>query len=310
MELRHLRYFIAVAEAENVNRASATLHVTQPAVTRQIHELETELGFALFLRTGRGIKLSQAGQVFLIEARKIFGALDSACRLGRQAAQGLKGKLRISFVESVGWQGLVPTACGEFQALAPEVIFELTPAPSVVQLAALEKGEVDGGFLYLFDELPAHLCAVSLAVHNVMLAAPRTWKLPEDAAGVPASALAGRPFVTFHRHLQPQFHDRLLAACSAAGLTLDVVQETSTDAAVLSLVSAGIGAAILNAANDSRRPVLTQFLALADIAVPLHFAFVRRKEHHNPALGRFEETLGALLRLADAPCASASDPMH
>lgn len=294
MELRHLRYFIAVAETENVNRASAILHVSQPAVTRQIHDLELELGFALFQRSGRGIRLSQAGEVFLPEARKVFESLESACRLARQAAQGLKGRLRIGFVESVGWQGLVPHACGEFQALAPEVIFELSPAPTVVQLSSIEKGELDGGFVYLFDALAPDLHAMPLAEHSVMLAAPKTWRLPREAGGVPASALAGRPFVTFHRHLQPQFHDRLLAACSQAGLTLEVVQEASTDAALLSLVSAGIGATILNAANYSRRPVLTQFLTLADISVPLHFAFVRRKDHDNAALTRFEDVLRAL----------------
>ncbi|CAO3426247.1 LysR family transcriptional regulator [Azospirillum endophyticum] len=286
MELRHLRYFIAVAEHESVRLAAKRVNITQPAISRQIQYLEEELGVALFDRGPRGLRLTAAGALYLAEARKVLTLLEAAGRSARLVAAGQEGQLRIGFVENAGWDGLVPELFSRFQREAPGVRVELAPLNTPAQLEELTDGRLDGGFVYLFGPAPAGLHVRPLLEHDVVLAVPCAWNLPTDAP-VHARDLAGRPFITFPRHTYPAYYDRLIGACQQAGLTLNVVQEVSTEAAILSLVSAGIGAAIVNSANRGRPPALARFIELADLSIPLPLAFACLDAAHNPALDRF-----------------------
>lgn len=301
MELRHLRYFIAVAEHESVRVAAQSIHVTQPALSRQLQDLEEELGIALFDRTPRGLKLTAAGSVFLDGARRTLAAVHSAKRLAQQTAAGQEGHLRIGFIENAGWDGLVPDTFNRLQAEAPRLDIELVPLNTMVQVRELQAGSLDGGFINLFMTLPEGICARPVVQNNVMLAAPRNWDLPADAP-LTAAMLSGRPMVGFPRAAHPAYYDRLLAACTAAGLTLNVVQDVSTETAIMSLVSAGIGCAIVNTANRGRPPALVRFLDIADLSVPMPLTFVYRKDNTNPALTRFCAALEATI--ASAACGS------
>jgi DNA-binding transcriptional LysR family regulator len=294
MELRHLRYFIAVAEHESVRRASKRVHITQPAISRQIQFLEEELGVALFDRGPRGLRLTAAGAHYLVEARRLLAQLEAAGRSVKLIAAGLQGRLRIGFVENAGWDGLVPELFSRFQREAPGVQFELAPLNTPMQLEEMEDGTLDGGFVYLFEPPPANLATVPLLDHGVTLAVPRAWGLSADVP-MRARDLAGRPFVTFPRSIYPAYYDLLLSACRQAGLTLNVVQEVSTEAAILSLVSAGIGAAIVNSANRARPPARAQFLDLADVSIRLPLSFACLSENANPALIRFRSVIAAAL---------------
>ncbi|MFM0407661.1 LysR family transcriptional regulator [Paraburkholderia dipogonis] len=292
MELRHLRYFVAVAEHASVRGASEQLHVTQPAISRQIQDLEETLGVALFERTPRGLKLTLAGEAYLREARGILQQVESAARAAQRIAAGVSGHVRIGFVENAVWGGLVPNALQAFQQAAPQVGIELTPMNTPEQLDAITQGTLDGGFVYHFGALPEQITSLPLLENGVVLAAPAAWSFGRRKS-VRAAQLAGKPFITFPRHVYPAYYDRLIGAYERAGLTLDVVQEVSTEAAILSLVSAGVGAAIVNSANRDRPPALVQFLNLADlsIALPLHFAY--HEQHRNPALAQFIALLKA-----------------
>lgn len=290
MELRHLRYFIAVAEYESVREASERLHVTQPAISRQIQDLEDMLGFSLFHRTTRGLKLTEAGQLFLHESRRMLAQLDSAAQNAKLAAQGKQGQLRIGFVENAGWDGVVPDTFSRFQQTAPRVSIELAPMYTPAQISDIESGALDGGFVYLFEPVAERFVAHPLLEHDVVLAVPRRWGMPDDQP-VSAQALSGRPFITFRRPVYPLYYDKLIAACSNVGLTLNVVQEVSSESSILSLVSAGIGAAIVNSANRGRPPAQAQFLPLQDLSIPLPLAFIHLKSNTNPALAHFLDTL-------------------
>ncbi|WP_168790289.1 LysR family transcriptional regulator [Paraburkholderia aromaticivorans] len=292
MELRHLRYFVAVAEHASVRGASEQLHVTQPAISRQIQDLEETLGVALFERTPRGLKLTLAGDAYLREARGILKQVESAARVAQRIAAGVSGHVRMGFVENAVWGGLVPNALQAFQQAAPQVGIELTPMNTPEQLGAIDAGQLDGGFIYHFGALPEQFVSLPLLENGVVLAAPVAWSFGRRKS-VRAAQLAGKPFITFPRRVYPAYYDRLIGACERAGLTLDVVQEVSTEAAILSLVSAGVGAAIVNSANRERPPALVQFLALSDlsIALPLHFAY--HEQHRNPALAQFIALLKA-----------------
>ncbi|BAO88222.1 LysR family transcriptional regulator [Caballeronia cordobensis] len=290
MELRHLRYFIAVAELRSVRAASEHLHVTQPAISRQIQDLEDAIGATLFERTPRGLKLTPAGEAYLAEARDILGRVDAANRLARRIASGVQGHLRIGFVENAAWSGIVSHALSAFEQAAPDVALELTPMNTPEQFDALAAGRLDGGFAYRFGSLPEGIESVHVLDQNVVLAVPESW--PQGSAGaVDAQELAGKPFIAFPRRVYPAYYDRLLSACAERGLTLDIRQEASTETAILSLVSAGLGAAIVNAANRDRPPARVRFVALRDLSVPLPLEFCFVAQEANPALKRFVELL-------------------
>ena len=286
MELRHLRYFIAVAELRSVRAASEQLHVTQPAISRQIQDLEDAIGAALFERTPRGLKLTAAGSAYLDEARDILTRVDAANRLARRIADGVHGQLRLGFVENAAWIGIVSQAFSAFQQTAPDVALELTPMNTPEQFEAIAAGQLDGGFCYRLGTLPQGIAGVPVLEQNVVLAVPQSWSLGSEDA-VLASELAGRPFIAFPRRIYPAYYDRLLSACAERGLTLDIRQEASTETAILSLVSAGMGAAIVNAANRHRPPARVRFVELRDLSVPLPLEFCFLSAHTNAALQRF-----------------------
>ncbi|WP_199541069.1 LysR family transcriptional regulator [Paraburkholderia kururiensis] len=290
MELRHLRYFIAVAELRSVRAASEQLHVTQPAISRQIQDLEDAIGAALFERTPRGLKLTAAGEAYLHEAREILARVDAANRLARQIAAGLRGHLRIGFVENAAWSGIVSAALRTFEQKVPHVSLELQPMNTPEQLDAIAAGRLDGGFCYRVGVLPDGIAGVPVLEQNVVLAVPESWLLGK-AGAVAAAELTGIPFIAFPRRVYPSYYDRLLAACAERGLTLDIRQEATTETAILSLVSAEMGAAIVNAANRERPPARVRFVELQDLSVPLPLEFCFMANGVNAALQQFVDLL-------------------
>lgn len=286
MELRHLRYFVAVAELRSVRSASEQLHVTQPAISRQIQDLEQAIGATLFERTPRGLMLTAAGEAYLSEAREILARVDAANRLARQIASGLRGHLRVGFVENAAWSGIVSSALREFEQAVPQVALELQPMNTPEQLEAIAAGRLDGGFCYRVGVLPEGIASVPVLEQNVLLAVPDAWPLGK-AGAVSTADLREIPFIAFPRRVYPAYYDRLLSACAERGLTLDIRQEASTETAILSLVSAGMGAAIVNAANRHRPPARVRFVDLKDLSVPLPLEFCYAANGSNVALGQF-----------------------
>jgi DNA-binding transcriptional LysR family regulator len=142
MELRHLRYFVAVGEEQHYGRASRRLRVAQPALSRQIQDLEEEVGFKLFERLPRAGKLSLAGMLFLEDARRILQEVSEAAA---RAARGQSGTLRIGFTENASWRGVVPDSFRRFREQQPDAELQLQPAPSLEQLEAIRSGRLDGG---------------------------------------------------------------------------------------------------------------------------------------------------------------------
>lgn len=292
MELRHLRYFIAVAELRSVRAASEHLHVTQPAISRQIQDLEEAIGATLFERTPRGLKLTPAGIAYLSEARDILARIDAANRLAHRIASGVQGHLRVGFVENASWSGLVSSALSAFQQSASDVALELQPMNTPEQLDAIAAERLDGGFCYRFGALPEGFASVPLLEQGVVLAVPDACPLGKNGP-VKAVDLIGLPFIAFPRHVYAAYYDRLVSACAERGLTLDIRQEASTETAILSLVAAGVGAALVNAANRDRPPARVRFVDVADLSVRLPLEFCFLAQHGNAALQRFIDLLRA-----------------
>src|SRR5882757_2932406 len=143
MELRHLRYFVAVGEEQHYGCASRRLRVAQPALSRQIQDLEEELGFKLFERLPRGVKLSAAGKLFLEDARRILREVSEAAIRAGRVASGRSGTLRVGFTENASWRGVVPESFRRFRELQPEAELQLQPSASLEQLEAVRAGRLD-----------------------------------------------------------------------------------------------------------------------------------------------------------------------
>ena len=173
---------------------------------------------------------------------------------------------------------------------------ELTTLNSPEQLLAIEAGTLDGGFIYQYGSVPAGVATLPLLDNDVVLAVPRSWGMNHEAqANIDITSMTGRPFVMLPRAVYPTYYDKLIEACQRLGFNLNVVNEASSEATILSLVCSGIGAAIVNAANLGRPPAQVQFFALNDLSIPMPLVFAYPRESTNPALSRFISILHATL---------------
>ncbi|NRB55991.1 MAG: LysR family transcriptional regulator [Salinicola sp.] len=286
MELRHLRYFVAAAERGSVHEAAEQLHISQPAVSRQIHDLEDDLGATLFLRSTRGLELTPVGEMFLSRAKRLLEDVEDAKVHAGRMAQGLSGRLSLGFVENATWGGLLPQILMRFKLHAPDVDLELLPLNSSDQIVQLESGRLDGGFIYPFGDIAPCMETLTLDTHDVVAALPSAW-LSETAPPRKLKDLANRDFITFPRPVYPAYFDRLQSVCLSLGVPLHSTQTAETETAILSLVSSGMGAAIVNSANRFRPPSLVELVELEDLSIPLTLTFIHAASNPNPALRSF-----------------------
>ena len=167
MELRHLRYFVAVGEEQHYNRAAQRLRVAQPALSRQIQNLEEEIGFKLFDRLPSGVKLSVAGQCFMEDARRILEQVSQATVRAKRVASGQSGTLRVGFVESMSWHGVIPDSFREFRTQQPNAELQLRPLSSREQIEAVHSGALDAGFVFAISNINRELAQLPVASINL-----------------------------------------------------------------------------------------------------------------------------------------------
>ena len=246
MELRHLRYFVAIGEEENYRRAAQRLNVAQTALSTQIQDLEAELGFKLFDRLPRGVKLSAAGKLFLADARRILRDVNEAASRAARVARGQSGTLRVGFTENASWRGVVPESLRRFRKRQPDAELQLTPATSLEQIEAIRSGRLDAGFVFNMPKADTQLDQIAVALQRVELAVPKRHPLIK-LKNLRLQDLADAPFVWFPRQESPAFYDRLMHECFRGGLKSPrIVQEGLNEATILSLVSHGMGVGWVN----------------------------------------------------------------
>ncbi|WP_147112725.1 LysR family transcriptional regulator [Tateyamaria sp. syn59] len=277
MELRHLRYFVAVADYGGISHAAERLHIAQPAVSRQIRDLEGELGFDLLSREGRRVVLTDAGRAFADRARSILHEVDEAADAARRIAQGEAGTLRIGLLESASWAGHTPRALNRFKRQNPNIRLDIRPMSSVDQIDALLAGELDAAFVYRQDNIVEDALAVHrLRQDDIVLAASTDLVFERDGP-LSLEDIDGLPIVAFPRAAAPAYHDRLFGALRDIGFDTQVVQEAMDETTILSLVSAGVGCAFVNSANMQRPPRRVQFRQVDGLSVPIEFLFLTRR---------------------------------
>lgn len=194
-------------------------------------------------------------------------------------------------MENTGWDGLLPGTFRLFRTELPDVTLELTPLNSPEQLRRIQDGTLDGGFIYQYDAPPAGITPLPLLDNGVVLAVPRAWELTPGPHGMSLSAMRDRPFILFPRKAYPAYYDCLIEACHRLGITLRITQEADTEAAILSLVCAGMGAAIVNAANLGRPPAQVAFFPLSDLSIAMPLVFAHADNATNPVLPHFMRIL-------------------
>jgi len=299
MELRHLRYFVAVAEERHFGRAAERLHMAQPPLSQQIRQLEAELGARVFARTTRKVELTPAGELLLARARRILADVDAASVDVQRAERGEVGRLSVGFTGSATYE-LLPSIATALRAELPDVELELhgemlTPA----QVNALLSGTLDVGLL----RPPVH--SPDLAVHDIrreplVVALPADHPLVGDRP-VKLTELAGDPFVTYPSHFRSVMHDAAEAACRKAGFTPRVAQEVGETATLVSLVAAGIGVALVPASVQHLRITGAVYRPLAGSTQEVALAVASRVGDPNPVLQRFLGRVRAMVGLRPVP---------
>jgi DNA-binding transcriptional LysR family regulator len=262
-DIWQLRYFVAVAERLHFGRAAEALHISQPPLSRAIRALEARLGVALFVRTRRRVELTPEGSRFLEDARRLIGQLERAVQDLRGLASGEEGRLRVGFV-SLADYGVLPALLKSYKSAHPRVTLALREMLSPEQAAALAAGELDFGLLLPPVSGEAALEHLVVQRERFVAALPSRHRLARDASSrLGMSELAGEPFVMVPREIAPGLYDIVRGLASQAGIAFNVAQEAIQMQTVVSLVSSGLGVAIVPAsvANLGRRGVVYRELA-------------------------------------------------
>jgi len=290
LELRQLRYFIAVAEELHFGKAAARLHMTQPPLSQTIFGLEELLGTALFERTRRAVALTPAGAALLPEARRMLAQAGELPELVRRAAAGEAGRLALAFVSSADYS-VLPPFLQLYRAHYPQVQIALQEATSDVQVDDLLHARIDAGLLIppLPDKARAELDYLKVLSEPLILAAPAG--LAGGAGALWLKELPPTPLIIFPRPIAPALHDAILACFRAAGITPEIGQEAIQMQTIVGLVSAGMGLALVpQSVSNLMRPGV-EYRALRDPTPQVETGLAWRRDNTSPVLQGFLELL-------------------
>jgi DNA-binding transcriptional LysR family regulator len=241
IEFRHLRYFLAVSETLHFGRAAAKLGMAQPPLSQQIRKLERHLGFGLFDRTTRGVRLTRVGQFFLERARNTVAKLADDVELARRLGSGQEGVLTVGFSGSIMFTAL-PKAIGHYRRVHPTVELRLREMVTADQIPLLLDGTLDLAFLR--DGEPREGLTIEPILREPFVAVlPASHKLAAKTAISPVE-LKAEPFVLFTRKVGRLAYDRTVACCEAEGFRPNIVQDAPQWPTVLRLVAAGLGVSL------------------------------------------------------------------
>ncbi|MCR4467763.1 MULTISPECIES: LysR substrate-binding domain-containing protein [unclassified Burkholderia] len=294
-DLRQWRYFVTVADERHFGRAAERLSMTQPPLSQAIRALEDTLGVALFARTKRSVALTAVGAALLPDVRRLLASADALPPLARRLARGEAGSLSLAFVSTADY-GLLPSLLRAFGARYPQVRLQLAEATSDVQIDELVAGRIDAG-LVIPPVPPRHAAGLS---YLPVVREPLVVAMPAAAAHgvsedepVHLADLAALPLVIFPRRLAPGFYDIITGCYGAAGETPRIGQEAIQMQTIVSLVSAGMGVALVPQSLRNLRRTGVVYRPLAGDAPVVETGLVWRTGDVSPVLAGFIDVVRA-----------------
>ncbi|MFM0289727.1 LysR family transcriptional regulator [Paraburkholderia megapolitana] len=280
MELRHLRYFLAVAEEGQFTRAAERLAMQQPPLSQQVRLLEEELGFDLFMRLPRGVVLTPAGEAFAQDAQRLIEGLQQAAERAKRIARGEIGTVAIGLTSSAGFHPLTTEAIREFRRLHPDVAVDLTDLNAAEVNERLITGLVHVAFLRKPVERPAGLSFAMLDEEPMVVVLPDGHPLLKRRRGTPPEValdtLANEDFILVRRPGAPGMYADILAACRQAGFSPNIAREVPRMLLGIRLVAAGLGVTLVPASMQRYSQVGVVYCRLKKppaLTAPLHFGY-------------------------------------
>jgi len=293
MELRHLRYFVAVAEEKSVTRAAARLGMQQPPLSQQIKALEQELRFRLFERLPKGVELTAGGAVFLDEARALLDGVDRAAQKAASVASGAQGSITVGFTSSVAAHRLASDIIRAYRYSYPGVALEFREGNAAELTEAVASGELHAAILREPVADPPGVIFHTLLDEEMLVVLPLTHKLARPKARTRASAvslqaLANDPFILVRRPGAPGMYANLIAACNQLGFNPKIAAQVGHMLTNIMLVAAGVGVSVVPASMREIHRKHVAYRPLKDspkLSAPI--TLIHRREETNPAAGHF-----------------------
>lgn len=287
MELRHLRYFIAVAEELNFTRAAERLHIGQPPLSQAIQALEADVGAQLFERTRRWVRMTEAGRLFLADARRILAMSEQAADTARRAQRGEAGELRIGFTFSTPLTPLFATVINRYRQQYPAVSLRLHEMATQPQLDALAQRTLDLGFVRPTDGAPpSAITLTALREDRLMAVVPAALALSRKKA-IAMGDLKDLPFVMYPPTAGTGIYPQIFRLCREAGFVPRIGQVAGEASTIIGLVAAGCGVSVLPSSFDRIRMDGVVYRPIADTSASTSLLLARRRDEQSPLADAF-----------------------
>ncbi len=288
IELRHLRYFMAVAKEKNFRKASELLFITQPGLSRQIKQMEESLGVKLFNRTNKKVTITPAGEFLKKELVFTFNHLETTFRQLQLINDGQDGEIRLGFVNSA-MQNLIPPLLKKMQTDFPNIHFSLKELSSSKQIEQLKSNEIDIGFVRS-STVPDRIHLKTIFKEKFAVVLPKSHVLNERSFRH-VGQLAKEPFIMFSKEDSPGYYNKIMSICEQKGFTPQVSHRTVHDNTIFKLVESGLGVAIVPNSFRHGLNLNIKFIELRNITQEAKLSVVWEKENRNPALSKFIKLL-------------------
>ena len=291
MDLRQIRYFLALATELNYTRAASQLNISQPPLTRHIQQLEHSIGVMLFERSTRGVALTQAGKIFLEEARKIVSLADQAVNKTKLAHQGQLGRLDIGIFGSSTFS-VIPTLLIELRKTHPNIIISLQNTTKTQQVEGVREKHLDIGFNRIYPSVP-DLVVETVMIEDLYVAVHKDHPLAHRRI-IEMKDLVDQPFILFPNNVRPSFSDSVIMLCSNEGFTPSVAHEVEDVITAIALVSAGLGIAIVPESAIGLKLSGVRYHLLRSVDAKVDLSCVYRPDNTSPAFAAFLEKVHML----------------
>ncbi|MGH6859537.1 MAG: LysR substrate-binding domain-containing protein [Phyllobacterium sp.] len=307
IELRHLRYFLAIAEEMSFARAAERLNIAQPGLSQQIKILEHLLEVRLFDRSRRKLRFTLAGELFYEETRKILAQFEVATQTVRRAARGEVGRLVVGYVGSAAYTGMLTRVIGEFRKNHPAVDVDISELEMLRQLDAIADGRMDVGFIRPPAPLPRNVSSIPILYEDLIVALPASHPLASQSA-ISLTDLAGEEFIIPEHPSQVSFHHHTTIACQGAGFEPRFGPKGRDFMTIASMVSVGLGVALVPQSIQCIQLPSITYRPMQDTSAKAELAVAFRRGDQSPVVRTFVSVARRYIQSRDESAADLPFP--